>query len=136
MKTRLSMPRTISSTVNVTSAAHGFGSVRSDKAYIERLSVSPTLRKYKAITTSPTETHAAGARSFNTAISATADHTISPAIFSARSRATRTGWRNLNGTKVSTARQATIVAAIGGTGLSRNRENATRVHSAGKPRKC
>src|SRR5260370_9764852 len=118
MKTRLSMPRTISSAVNVTRAAHAFGAVRRDKACIQGLSITATLRKYKAITTSPTETHAAGARSFNTAIRASADHTISPAIFSARSRATRTGWRNLNGTKVITARQATIVPAVATTGLS------------------
>src|SRR5437667_1459013 len=92
-----------------------------DKACIQRLSISPTLTKYKAITTSPPEIQAGGARSFKTAVSASTDHTITTARFNARSRTTRTGWRNLNGTKVSTARQATIVAATDGTGLSRNR---------------
>ena len=34
MKTRLSMPSTISSTVNVTSAAQAFGSVKSGRTFI------------------------------------------------------------------------------------------------------
>jgi hypothetical protein len=45
MKTRLSMPSTISSTVSVISAAHACGSARSASAFIQRFSVSPTARK-------------------------------------------------------------------------------------------
>ena len=78
----------------------------------------PTSTKYTAIRHNAAVTQGCGASPCTSASAASADHASSAAVLSQRSRRTRTGWMNLIGTKVNTAKIAIATTHIHAAGFT------------------
>ena len=111
MKTTLSMPSTISSTVKVTSAAQAFGSERSSSMaalcmIAARAATARAPGNKQRSAHSAAVIQSSGCKPLQSATSASAAHSASSATVTVRSRRTRNGWTKRTGTKVSTANSA------------------------------